>query len=853
MAPSETGDRGPRVRLLRAPLAPVAVGLACGIAAGCWADLPPAAWGAVAAVAGLAAVLTVPRPNLRPIATGAALTAVAALGGLSAELRRGHVSDDDIVTYATEAPRLATVRGRILTVPRIRSSGESLEFGYKPDPKTGFILAADAVRTTEGWRQANGRLRVSLGEPAWQLRAGQQVQIAGWLSRPAGPSNPGQRDWAKLDRDRGIRAQLSAPGADGARVLAEDALRRPWNERILWNLRTAARQHLADCGDERSGAMLNALVIGERSPALAELSRTMRRTGVAHLLSISGMHLGIFLGFVYGVCRLAALTPRRSAVVVLVVLGSYLVLATPRAPLLRSVIMAVAICAAAIFRRRLSMLNALSLAAILLLVMDPLRLFRAGFQLSFGIVAGLILLHRPMRQALFGRFIRGRGLMVFRGDQRAARWLHYRAANAMMDVVAASLTAYLVAAPLVAHHFGIFSPYAPVLSILLLPLVAGVLIPGYVSLGLAWPLPNLSYQIGRLAAGAADGLAAAVNWIGHLPGASWTLRPVPAAWAAGFLAVLALVALHRRIPRGRAWVAAAVLLLAAATAWTQRTAPSPPAAELHLLDVGSGQCAVLHLPSGQTVLIDAGTRSGYDAGRAALLPFLRELRLPAPSEAFISHGDTDHYNALPPLLPPDREPGVPRLRGAWVSRYFATGGEGRRAEGPEAGEFARMMEAGDVELRRLAAGDRVRLDKRTEVEVLWPPPGRDEEIAANVNNTSLVLRVRCDGRTAMLCGDLSELGQRRLVASGADLRADVLVMPHHGGWCKALPAFVEAVDPEVLLVSDSSETDLPPTASQERRDFYTRLPSAYRFYATYRNGWIRVRFGAGGLDVRTMR
>ena len=134
----------------------------------------------------------------------------------------------------------------------------------------------------------------------------------------------------------------------------------------------------------------------------------MIRAGTAHLMSISGLHLGIFLGFVFLLCRLVAMSPRRSAGVVLVVLAAYVLLAEPRAPLLRSAIMAAALCSGLILGRRYMPLNALAAAAIILLAIEPLQLFQAGFQLSFAIVAGLVLFLRPARRLIFRRWLRRR-------------------------------------------------------------------------------------------------------------------------------------------------------------------------------------------------------------------------------------------------------------------------------------------------------------------------------------------------------------------------------------------------------------------------------------------------------------
>ena len=759
------------------------------------------------------------------------------------------VPADHVVTYTGLRASFATVRGRIVTSPMhyARSSGH----GYRGE-QTGFLLDCSAIRTADGWADAAGWLRVTIREPAEHLAAGQDVELVGTIGRFRPPLNPGQRDRAATARLNRTPAWMTVPCAGGAVVLSGD---QPWYTRAYWNVRAAARQHLGELGDEDDACVLRALVVGERDPAIAELNRTMVRAGVAHFLSISGLHLGVFLGFVYGVCRLCALTPRRGALVVLGVLAAYVLLAEPRAPLLRSAIMAAALCLAAIWRRRYCAANALAAAAIVLLMIDPLQLFMPGFQLSFAIVAALVTLHRPVRSALFGRWLRQRGLTVFRTDQPVRRWLSFALANRLMDAVTLALLAYATAAPLVAYHFGLFSPYAAPLSLLLLPLVAAVLVPGYISVALLGAMPGLSYTVGRAATAAAGGLARAVAALDALPALSLELRPVSPWWVIACYAALLAVLLARQLPLGRLLAGGAMTVCVAWTLMAQWPAARPIAAELHLLAVGNGQCAVLRAPSGRTYMLDAGTQGGYDAHASVIAPLLRAMRLPAPREAFISHANTDHYNALPAML------SAGDLRRVYLNPYFGTDAPSPSLNESTAASFMFALADAGTELVRLEAGQSVMLDDRTRVEVLWPRAGEREQWS--VNDTSLVLRITCDGKSVLLPGDLDAPGQTALLRSGQVLACDVLVLPHHGGWEESLSAFFDAVDPQIVLVSGRGgphvellpapgETAQSP-AEQRKVEFYRRIGTTRRCYTTGRDGWIRVRFGRGEVSVVTMR
>ncbi|MCK4601503.1 MAG: ComEC/Rec2 family competence protein, partial [Phycisphaerae bacterium] len=448
---------------------------------------------------GLAALLlgaaTFRRRHLHLATAFAVGVCVFAVGAVHVRYVYFAVPDNHVVTYTKSTSILATLCGRIVTSPQIYE--DTAELGYRRPPRTAFLLEARSIRTQAGWEETTGLVRVTIDEPNERLAAGQDVELLGWLGRFRGPSNPGQFDWSAAMRDKQVLARMTVKSADGATVLGNRD--RPWYVSAFWRLRASARQHWSSCGDLQSGRLLNALIIGERHPVLRRLNRTMVRAGIAHFLSISGLHLGVFLSFIYLLCRLARLTPRRAGIVVLVILAVYVLLAESRPPLLRSAIMAAFLCIAVIFYRRYAALNALAAAAILLLAIEPLQIFQAGFQLSFVIVAGLVLLHRPVRELIFAHWIRRRGLMVFRGEHGTRRWLYHNAADWLMSGITMCIVAYVVAAPLVAWHFGLFSPYAALLSAAFFPLVLAVLLPGYLSIALAWPMPNLSYSIGRIA------------------------------------------------------------------------------------------------------------------------------------------------------------------------------------------------------------------------------------------------------------------------------------------------------------------------------------------------------------------
>jgi len=454
--------------------------------------------------------------------------------------------------------------------------------------------------------------------------------------------------------------------------------------------------------------------------------------------------------------------------------------------------------------------------------------------LSFTTVTGVIVLTGPIRRLAFGRWLRRRGLMVFEPGRRWRRWLYFGAADWLIMLVCVSAAAYVASVPLVAYHFGLFSPYAAVLSLLLLPVVAAVLVPAYLSLGLSWLMPNASWQLGRCAGAIGGSLEWAVLGLRRLPGLSVEVYPLPPALVVLCYAAIGAWAASGRLRRGRTLAALLTAGAVAWGAWTQRPTAPPAGADLHVLDVGHGLAALLHTADGATVLFDAGSLAPGSAHDGVFRPFLRAARLPAPRAAFCSHPNTDHYNILTEML--GRRP--PRT--VYLNESFGVdpGGD------PDLARLMDSLSRADVEVVRLRAGRTVRLGGGVEVETVWPP-GQPQIGAVDANNSSLVLRVTVAGRRVLLTGDIEGPVQRLLADGPADrIAADVLVLPHHGTATESLKDFIAAVGADTLVQSASWRND-----SQAFLDAI----AGRRRLATFRDGYIRIALRAEGITVETMR
>jgi len=481
--------------LSRSPLIRLAALVLAGVSLGLTAPLPALLWW-VLGVSGLVVALAAHRRDrsARRTGPGAArvrgvtLAAAAfALVAAWARWRAGYASPHDIRAYLTDAPQLARVVGTVVGDPRPTAPdrGAFAGFGYQP-PGTLAELKLETIATPGGPEPVTGRLLLNMSREDARLAAGQRIEATGWLARFGPRLNPGDRDFAAAMADQGIHGRLTLrargnwralapqPGVPPQAAAAGQAAGPPRaaldSVSAWWDAgRAAIRRRAADAlalgmirpeaaleptggyrpaalpDDARALGLLDALLLGRYTPGAADLRDAFRSVGLAHILSISGAHLAILVGLVWGVARALTDRPPRAAAVALVVLGLYLLAVPGRVPILRAGIMTGLFFAATAVGRRASPIELLALAGAVILLWRPTDLASPGFQLSFAAVLGLLLFTRGVARWLWPppviQPVHTPAALV------AARW--------GVDLFAASLVAFLVTMPLVALHFGI--------------------------------------------------------------------------------------------------------------------------------------------------------------------------------------------------------------------------------------------------------------------------------------------------------------------------------------------------------------------------------------------------------------
>lgn len=821
------------------PLVPPAVGMILGIALDNRVHVPFVVAAVLFVLAGFALVRFRRSDGVGHVAV---LLAAVAVGAVRHDLGFRHWPVDHVARFCTDEPIPVRLIGTVVSAPLVKSPDSGRVEWMEQTPSTHLNVMAERITGAAGELHAVGLVAVLVREPVEKVGAGDRVELYGRLHRIAPPSNPGEYDFALAGRRRGLLAHLACKKAAHVAVLARDAN----SYRLIAEVRRRIQAAMLEStyhGDEPGAELLSAMVLGQRSAVSPEINEAFTVTGTVHILSVSGSHVAMLGGLVWVAGMVVGASRRSCSVWAMVLITAYGVLAEPQPPIWRAMIMGNLLCGAILLRRPARTLNWMALAAIVLLIWQPTQLFDIGFQLSFITVIGIMYLYRPVKKAgrTFVDWVLRRDdplLMPEMQDRinppgklrRIRRWVTRIAASYLVVSVVAWLAGLLPAA----YHFHRVATWGWLSNLPVLVLVFFVEIIGLLKAVLGLLLPPVANLLGYVLAPLTDLLIAVVKWMASWPGAGLATPAVPAWMVIVGSAVLALWVLRPWLRVRRRWVAVVSVSFAVVLGWQLSPHRLGNECRVHVLSVGNGLTSLIQLPNGGTLVCDIGARPPYDVERHKLAALFAQENVWRIDAALISHANLDHFCGLPDLVARRR---VGRIV---LSSLFAPLGS-KNATGRRLIETLRR---GKVPLVEVARGDRLPDTGDAVMEVLWPPrePG---VVLQKVNDTSLVWRLTYAGHRILLCGDIEELPQRYLMAS-QDLKADVLILPHHGSVNRTTAAFIDAVNPRYCIRS-TAQRDV------DTRNGLLPLVAGRGYFNTAEDGAVQIRMTDAGATVEPFR
>jgi competence protein ComEC len=628
-----------------------------------------------------------------------------------------------------------TVSASIITIPQCSRNICRFNALIKPAETTGIAIVEK--------KPVSRHVKLSWYYPSQTIKAGQHWLLTIRLKRPHGMMNPGGFDYEQWLFANHIDATGYVRCKHDCKLLAENITFREWIQQQRHSLYLHLQEYLA-----RSpvSGLITGMTLGIRDDISSEQWEVLRKTGTAHLMAISGLHVGLVAGLVFWIlkCLMAWIGVKRwsphqiAAIGAMVCAVGYALLAGLSVPTQRALIMLSIIFGSVLLQTSIRPFHLLALTAVVVVIFNPLAVLSAGFWLSFGAVVVISLLLLGRNQAL--------------GYWQATWSIGWRVALGL--------------APLLLLFFGSVSVVAPLANLIAVPVVSLVVVPvslfGVVMSGLFEPLAAAAFW---LASAALSTVMWYLEQLSVLP-FSTLLRPRPDLWAValGVVGVLLLLS-----PKGMQvrWLGIILLLPAV---FPRITGVDDGNARITVLDVGQGLSSVIETAH-HTLVFDTGIRLSpkFDMGSAVLVPYLRSRAVNQVDTLVLSHTDADHIGGAQALL--------------------AT-----MPVAHEISSYPQQVPGRSVEY--------------CEPGTQWEWDGVNFIILAplspyfnNENNNSCVIQVTAGDDSVLLTGDIEAEAEIRLVDEYAEqLASTVLVAPHHGSKTSSSSKFLDAVQPELALI-----------------------------------------------------
>ena len=683
------------------------------------------------------------------------------------------------------------------------------------------------VFTGKGWqfdaaleKCGRGNARLFTPELFESLEKGDRIRFLAKFKEPRVFKNPGSFNYPLYLLTQGIDYTGSLVGPKWMIKIGEES--QNFLVRAILKTRNSIDRAISSACEGDTAGILRAITIGKRDKISQGTRDAFAHTGVAHLLAISGLHVGYAALIIFFVIRLlCGLVPRLSliwpvqriaAVASLPFVWLYVAVAGFPISAVRAGVMLTVFLVSLFFLWRRDLLSALATAVFAILIVSPASLFSTSFQLSAVSVFAIISLTPVIIDKFKGK------------------------AHRLLSVVAVTIAATLGSAPLVAYYFHFISAVGFFANIIAVPFAGVILMP----LAIAASVLTVIYApagiyLWKPAAVAASLLVRFVSFLDQHTSAivfSWAPSITEVLFA---YAGIAAVVFWNRLPYKRLVAGTLAAFLVLDVGYWHMGPVMRGSLEVTFFDVGHGDSILVRFPNNHVTLIDGGGIKGsdFDVGRNILSPALLRMGIRRVDDLILTHPHHDHYKGLAAIA----ENFKPRI-------LYTNGGDAPQEEAEDWEEFLSRIKAARV---RIETVSNLTLEEGGASLTVFAPEVRDISIL-DPNDASLVIRLTYKNRSILLTGDLMDIGERTLIENRTDLASDVLKVAHHGSETSTSIKFLETIKPQIAVISVGlhNQYGLPDQIVMGRLQ-----QIGARVYRTDLDGAITVRIGSKSFDVET--
>lgn len=640
---------------------------------------------------------------------------------------------------------------------------------------------------------------------------GDIVRFNASLKAPSTARNPGGFNFRDYLKRKGVNF-ISYIKEEDVNLIGHLTVN-PFYSKIIFPVKSYCIRIMSRNLDNIHSSLLRGLTLGLRGNIPKEIKDIFSNAGVIHILAVSGLHVGIISFFLFILLRSLHIPFNVSIVLTCFLLIIYAFLTALRPPVVRATIMFIFIMLGMLSQRRITLLNIIAVSAILILILNPLNLFDAGFQLSYAATFAIVILHRKIYECFPKRL---REIKILR--------------NFIILPLSVSLSAQLGTAPIVAFYFFKLPIVASIANIIIIPLVSLVIPIGFLTV-----LGNIIHPF-------ISNILVGVNWFflhlilkisiffSNLPHLLlWVRRPTILFFILYFpiLFTFFLLSGWKRI---KFFIYASLIILNICI-FTEVWKISHPFLTVNFLDVSEGDASVIEFPDNKVCIIDGGKRNDYvDYGERVITPFLRSKGLKRINTIIATHPDVDHYGGLITVIE-NFDVGKLLINGSSKITFL----------------YKKLLDTAK------ARGVPVYNIHRSEViwlgdypfYVLNPPELKNIDFLPS-NEGSIVFKFGYGAQTFLFTGDFSN---RILKLPSTLIPSTILKFPHHGARFSDERQFLSTVSPEITTISVGKDNRYGHPA-EENISILDSLRS--KVYRTDESGAIILKTDGKGMWVKTM-
>ena len=645
-----------------------------------------------------------------------------------------------------------TINGYIVSDPEIKGS------------RITYVLNTKEIILKDYKTEINGKIRLSTLNDTDLIEYGKAITVSGRLNIPTGKTNPGGFDFRNYLNQSKISATVFATEKN---ITLKDEYKGNFVVKYSLALRDRIIDVINKSLPSSQASLLNAILLGYKSGLEEDVEAMFRGAGLAHIIVVSGMHVGyILLGFVVFFRKLGVKRTYAN-IATLIALWGYAAITGFGPSVMRAVIMASVVLLGEIIKREGDILNSISFAAFIILLFNPALLFSVGFQLSFIATISIVLFHKNTKELLSSNVL----------------------PEYLTDTISLTLAAQLGVLPIIALYFNEISLVSVISNVLVAPIIGIITILGLVMAVVGQIHIFFSQVVGLFNNTLLSFVLFVSSRTSSLP-FSVIKVITPSMLFIGIYYICIFYFLWYKpkhkvklLPKHNIIIWTTIVFIILINLFI------PRGLEVVFLDVGQGDCAFIRTQGGKTILIDGG---GYinreddsNIGDDIVIPFLLDYGVRKLDVVAVTHGHIDHTQGLEPVL-----------KSFNVLNFIIPDVED--LEGLE--ELLSIAKERDINIESCKKGDIIDLDKRTYFEVLHPKNDFYIQKSA-LNNNSLVLKLCYDDVSILFTGDIEIEAERMLIDDKISVRADILKVAHHGSSTSTMPEFLEKVNPLVAIVS----------------------------------------------------